>query len=277
MIKKNLCGLALAEFVSEDQFNETIKTFLNQRHDKEKPLWTRERIEEAITVIEQFKLAPVLKLKRTHKQYYYGKKYDIIEQDHEIILTPEDLPADSLENNNDASTSKDLPASELIDYNASTSNDLSVGNSTSTPVVLPASEGEAAANNNKACCVVCGMESTRAHSCDICKNPVHAICGNTVGEEGYGSKILCYLCQKEESIKDQRENAAKRIKDQRENAAKHLIRSAEKMKEVSLKKFKDVVLIFSLKQLRDLIKSRTFFREITRQSCYFNIFRELII
>lgn len=63
----------LAEFVSEDQFNETIKTFLNQRHDKEKPLWTRERIEEAITVIEQFKLAPVLKLKRTHKQYYYGK------------------------------------------------------------------------------------------------------------------------------------------------------------------------------------------------------------
>ncbi|KAI4463133.1 proteasome inhibitor [Holotrichia oblita] len=74
------------------------------------------------------------------------------------------------------------------------------------------------------------MESTRAHSCDICKNPVHAICGNTVGEEGYGSKILCYLCQKEESIKDQRENAAK-----------HLIRSAEKMKEVSLKKFKDVV------------------------------------
>ncbi|KAK9744168.1 hypothetical protein QE152_g8036 [Popillia japonica] len=142
------------------------------------------------------------------------------QQDHEIILTPEDLPADSLENNNDASTSKDLPASELIDYNASTSNDLSVSNSTSTPVVLPASEGEAAVNNNKACCAVCGMESTRAHSCDISKNPVHAICGNTVGEEGYGSNILCYLCLKEESIKDQRENAAK-----------HLIRSAEKMKE----------------------------------------------
>jgi len=59
---------------------------------------------------------------------------------------------------------------------------------------------------------------------------VHSICGNTVGEEGYGSKILCYLCQKEESIKDQKENAAK-----------HLKRLAEKMKEVSLKKFKDVL------------------------------------
>lgn len=69
----------LTEFVSEEQFNETIRTILNERDDKEKPFWTRERIEEAITVIEQFKLAPILKLQRTHKQYYYGKKYDIME------------------------------------------------------------------------------------------------------------------------------------------------------------------------------------------------------
>ncbi|PRD18188.1 UNVERIFIED_CONTAM: hypothetical protein NCL1_61589 [Trichonephila clavipes] len=71
------------------------------------------------------------------------------------------------------------------------------------------------------------MESTGAYSCAICKNQVHAICGNAVGEEGYGSKILYYLCQKEENVKYQRENAAK-----------HLKRSAEKVKEVSLKKFR---------------------------------------
>lgn len=146
------------------------------------------------------------------------------QQDHDLILTPEDLPAASLEDNNNASTSKDLPASELIDYNVSTSNVLSivkstnnntsmshdlpaadlltkkafnledlpeiesislsttrqlepVHNSTSTPtvitsVVLLASEGEAAVSNSKACCAVCGMESTGAHSCDICNNPV---------------------------------------------------------------------------------------------------------
>ncbi|GFY70410.1 hypothetical protein TNIN_478281 [Trichonephila inaurata madagascariensis] len=47
-------------------------------------------------------------------------------------------------------------------------------------------------------------------------------------EEGiFGSKSICYLCQKEGS-KISRENAAKQIKK----------RSAEKMKEVSLKKFK---------------------------------------
>ncbi|KAF2893471.1 hypothetical protein ILUMI_12702 [Ignelater luminosus] len=51
------------EFVCEEQFNE--------RHDQENPLWTRERIEEAITAIELFKLA--------NKQYYYGKKYDLME------------------------------------------------------------------------------------------------------------------------------------------------------------------------------------------------------
>ncbi|GFY31751.1 hypothetical protein TNCV_4200601 [Trichonephila clavipes] len=71
-----------------------------------------------------------------------------------------------------------------------------------------------------------GMEPTGAYSCDICKNQMHAICENTVGEEEYGSKILCYLCQKEENVKYQRENTAK-----------HQKRSAEKLKKVSLKKF----------------------------------------
>lgn len=62
----------LTEFVSVEQFNETIRTFLNKRDDKEKPSWTRERIEEAITAIEQCKLAALLKLQRTHRRYYYG-------------------------------------------------------------------------------------------------------------------------------------------------------------------------------------------------------------
>ncbi|GIY14084.1 KRAB-A domain-containing protein 2 [Caerostris darwini] len=51
------------------------------------------------------------------------------QQDHDTILTTEHLPAASLENNNRASTSKDLPASELIDYNTSISNDLSIAKS----------------------------------------------------------------------------------------------------------------------------------------------------
>lgn len=38
-----------------------------------------QRIEETITVIEQFKLAPQLKHQWTYTQYYYGKKYDVIE------------------------------------------------------------------------------------------------------------------------------------------------------------------------------------------------------
>jgi len=59
------------------------------RHEKEKSLWTRKRIEEAVTIIEQFKLASLLKLQWTHKQYYYGKKYDVMEVDTKksLILT----------------------------------------------------------------------------------------------------------------------------------------------------------------------------------------------
>lgn len=73
------------------------------------------------------------------------------------------------------------------------------------------------------------MEFNGAHSCNICKNSVNAICGTTVGEEQYRYKILCYLCQKIESIKEQSENAAN-----------HLKRSAVKNEIGSLKKFKDV-------------------------------------
>ncbi|GFY50027.1 integrase catalytic domain-containing protein [Trichonephila inaurata madagascariensis] len=231
----------------------------------------------------------------------------LYQQDHDNISTPKDLPVLSVKIEKhdstskdllapelidyDASTSKDVPSPELIDYSASTSEDVpspelidysastydqsmdnntsesydlratdlltkkalnldpqkiesfslsttgqldTVNNSTSTSsstvkasVVLLASEGKAAVSDIKACCVVCGMESTGTHSCEICKNPVHALCGNTLGE-GYGSKILCNLCQKEG------------IKYQRENPAKHLKRSAEKMEEISLKKFKDL-------------------------------------
>ncbi|KAF2883575.1 hypothetical protein ILUMI_22593 [Ignelater luminosus] len=69
------------------------------------------------------------------------------------------------------------------------------------------------------------MKSTGAHSCDICKNPVHAICGSTVGEERY-----TIYAKKEGNIKEQREHAAQNLK-----------RSAGKMKDTSSKKFKDVL------------------------------------
>ncbi|KAF2894663.1 hypothetical protein ILUMI_11509 [Ignelater luminosus] len=95
--------------------------------------------------------------------------------------------------------------------------------------MLFASEGEAV-DRKKTFCVVCGMESTGTHLCDISKNPVHAVCGRTVAEKGHGSRILCYLCQKEGNIKEQREHAPQNKKG-----------FAEKMKDNSSKKFKDLL------------------------------------
>ncbi|GFX50322.1 hypothetical protein TNCV_338571 [Trichonephila clavipes] len=71
---------------------------------------------------------------------------------------------------------------KIKSFSLSTTGQLqTVKNSTSTPastvktsVVLLASEGKAAVNDSKTCCVVCGMESTGAHSCAICKIQVHA-------------------------------------------------------------------------------------------------------
>ncbi|GFS28871.1 hypothetical protein TNIN_197201 [Trichonephila inaurata madagascariensis] len=109
--------------------------------------------------------------------------------------------------NNNTLVSYDLPAADLPTKKALNLEDLqkiksfslsttgqleTVNNSTSTPastvktsVVLLASEWKAAVSDSKACCVLCGMESTGAHSCNICKNQMPTICGNAEGEEGY--------------------------------------------------------------------------------------------
>ncbi|KAF2885637.1 hypothetical protein ILUMI_20542, partial [Ignelater luminosus] len=78
-----------------------------------------------------------------------------------------DLPAAGLINNN-VSTLEDLPATGLINNNPSTSK-LAASTAT-TPVLFVASEREAVDREEKAFCIVCGMESTEAHLCDICIN-----------------------------------------------------------------------------------------------------------
>ncbi|GFY68362.1 hypothetical protein TNIN_104401 [Trichonephila inaurata madagascariensis] len=130
-----------------------------------------------------------------------------------------DLSMDKSTNNNTL-VSYDLPAADLPTKKALNLEDLqkiksfslsttlqleTVNKSTSTPaytvktpVVLLASKWKAAVSDSKLCCVLCGMESTGAHSCNICKIQMPAICGNTVGEEGYGSTILCYYAKRRE-------------------------------------------------------------------------------
>ncbi|KAF2886008.1 hypothetical protein ILUMI_20164 [Ignelater luminosus] len=139
------------EFVCKEQLNETIKTFVDERHDKEKPLWTRERIEEVITAIELFKLAPrkcdsdpAVKivpteefyhiLRKTHQSAGHGGTAKMLEI---RIFNPhfgctgvfetvhEDLDQFVKQQHNDnTSTSEDLPAAGLINNNPSTSEDV---------------------------------------------------------------------------------------------------------------------------------------------------------
>ena len=45
-------------------------------------------------------------------------------------------------------------------------------------------------------CCVCGAVCSNAHKCSVCLNPVHAICGVTGENEGYGCKVVCSNCNK---------------------------------------------------------------------------------
>lgn len=74
-------------------------------------------------------------------------------------------------------------------------------------------------------CTVCGQGNSGAHSCSSCSKPVHVTCGNSLGEEGYGAHVLCRLCQNEQFIVNEREQAHRGIK-----------RAAEKMVNATAKK-----------------------------------------
>ncbi|CAG5059789.1 unnamed protein product [Parnassius apollo] len=117
------------------------------------------------------------------------------------------LATESIANN--ATTSKEQLTIEPNEDNTSTSAILTHELSAEPSV---ASEIESVVRVQEMICIVCGQESTGAHSCDICGNAVHAICGITTSEEGYRSGVLCLLCQKEENIKKQREDALQNLK-----------------------------------------------------------------
>ncbi|KAF2893760.1 hypothetical protein ILUMI_12415 [Ignelater luminosus] len=115
--------------------------------------------------------------------------------------TSEDLPAAELINNN-VSTLEDLPAVELINNNASASED--AASTARTPVLLVAPEGKAVDREEKAFCVVCGMKSTGTH---------------LVSRKIWVENIYA----------------------RKKGAPHNLKRFAEKMKDTSSKKFKDVL------------------------------------
>jgi hypothetical protein len=44
-------------------------------------------------------------------------------------------------------------------------------------------------------CIYCREITTAAHYCSLCLYVVHAICGTSDGEEGYGKPVKCFRCR----------------------------------------------------------------------------------
>jgi hypothetical protein len=67
---------------------------------------------------------------------------------------------------------------------------------TSAPLRLfsPSTSQSQQVSDYDSICHICFEPTSGAHTCMGCKKPVHAICGDNVGEEGYGTQILCRRC-----------------------------------------------------------------------------------
>ena len=90
-------------------------------------------------------------------------------------------------------------------------------------------EGTGRAVDAETACVSC-QQPAGAHKCAICSHACHAIepCSIPMGEEeGYGAPVKCSHCQNAEKRREQQAGAKRKQEDQ-----------AEKMKELSAKRFK---------------------------------------
>ncbi|GBP20845.1 SCAN domain-containing protein 3 [Eumeta japonica] len=70
-------------------------------------------------------------------------------------------------------------------------------------------------------CVVCKKGTSGAHSCFSCLRAVHTICGVCDDDEGYGSKMLCFICKNEIQIRKEREEAHQGMKRAAEKMISH--------------------------------------------------------
>lgn len=61
-------------------------------------------------------------------------------------------------------------------------------------------------------CKICKNIVGKAHKCKKCKGFVHLICGNTIGEEGYGQEVICFVCSKSDESEDKQKEAKKKSK-----------------------------------------------------------------
>ncbi|CAG5016958.1 unnamed protein product [Parnassius apollo] len=74
-------------------------------------------------------------------------------------------------------------------------------------------------------CVVCKDGTSGAHQCCSCLKPVHTICREGIGNEGYGASVLCLMCKREQDIQLERNKSHQGVKG-----------AAEKMINVTAKK-----------------------------------------
>jgi len=82
-------------------------------------------------------------------------------------------------------------------------------------------------------CIVCQKCTSGAHKCRKCKNYVHIICGTSDSEEGYGSEIICQICEKANTTLEIRSKSLECLKIQGE---KMLTRSSTSLRPIEIGK-----------------------------------------
>lgn len=96
--------------------------------------------------------------------------------------------------------------------------------------------GQISDHDSNQLCPVCSQPTSLAHKCNICFKYVHAICGQSSSDEGYGKAVTCNLCFNPINIKKNQERAYD-----------NLTKQAKKMLKISNKKFPRVEVGTSVK------------------------------
>lgn len=113
-----------------------------------------------------------------------------------LLCDPSALVRDSSDITDDSSTiAPTAPATVATTMDLADTVPALSGHSTETSAAPDGSKLHSLCETGeKVSCGYCGLPATAAHFCSICLLVVHAICGDTDGDEGYGKPVKCFRC-----------------------------------------------------------------------------------
>ncbi|KAL4704952.1 hypothetical protein ACJJTC_013409 [Scirpophaga incertulas] len=203
----------------KDIYYTELKKLYSSEAETIKKLWTNDKVLEVIRHLKNARVSIECGSRRTPAEYHWSKKYE--EGRHFVLFFGGEPKSDLRSSTIPQGILKYITTKEqLARSEKSNADSLTLQNS-----IVMRDSNKVSTLENDFRCIVCKDLTSGAHQCCSCLRHVHTICGETIGNEGYGASVLCLICKRKQGIQSEGSKSHQGLK-----------RAAEKMITDTVKK-----------------------------------------